>query len=113
MFNRLFETSIYENSGTDRPSLRERYNSWCYRRDIIAITATLDRLSDRRLDMIGMRREELVEIVCDMMLRADEERQIGREIIELLEAPKTPDVARDTGVATFEAPPSDRVAVAA
>lgn len=102
MFTRLFGSSDTKNSGTDRQSLRDRYNSWRFRRDIAAIMATLDRLSDRRLDMIGMRREDLLGAVFDMMERAEEERQIGREVIALLEAPEAAEPAPDTGAVTPE-----------
>ncbi|ETX14307.1 hypothetical protein OCH239_04065 [Roseivivax halodurans JCM 10272] len=68
--------------------LRERYESWRFRRDLAAIMAALDRLSDRRLEMIGIRRDDLFEAVSDMMMRAEEERAIGREVMALLDTPK-------------------------
>jgi BMFP domain-containing protein YqiC len=97
MFTRLFGTSVNEDFDAARDSLRDRYNSWRFRRDIAAITATFDRLSDRRLNMIGMRREELFEAISDLMIRAEEERQIGLEVIALLEAPKAETTASQTG----------------
>lgn len=68
--------------------LRTRYELWQSGRDLAAIMATLDRLSDRRLAMIGMRRGELFDAVSDLMLRAEEQRALGREVVELLEAPE-------------------------
>lgn len=91
MFDFAFTShnAALEDAAGDRPAgLRQRYESWRFRRDVAAIMATLDRLSDRRLEMIGMRRGELFEAVSDLILRAEEEKAIGREVIRLLEAPK-------------------------
>jgi hypothetical protein len=107
MFTRLFGSSDTKNTDADRQSLRERYTSWRFRGDIAAITATLDRLSDRRLDMIGMRREDLFWAVSDMMMRAEEERQIGREVIALLEAPKAANPAPAPRTVTPAGPAKD------
>ena len=113
MFMRLFGSSDTKNTDTDRQSLRDRYNSWRFRSDIAAITATLDRLSDRRLDMIGMQRDDLFGAVADMMMRTEEERQIGREVIALLEAPKAADPVPNTGVASPEKPARETSVAAA
>ena len=104
MFMRLFGSSDTKDTDAGRQSLRDRYNSWRFRGDIAAITATLDRLSDRRLDMIGMRREDLFGAVSDMMMRAEEERQIGREVVALLEAPKVADHVPEIETAMPERP---------
>ena len=114
MFTRLFGRAAPAEIDTDRPSLRERYDSWRFRGDIAAIMASLDRLSDRRLEMIGMRRGELFEAVSDMMMRAEEERAIGREVIELLEAPRTSDtVAEPPGTPRPERPVAEAGVAAA
>ncbi|SLN10151.1 hypothetical protein ROJ8625_00185 [Roseivivax jejudonensis] len=101
MFTRFFGHSAAVDSGDARRSLRERYDSWRFRGDIAAIMASLDRLCDRQLDLIGMRREELFEAVSDLMMRAEEQRRIGRDVVELLETapedattPKTVATAR-------------------
>lgn len=113
MFTRLFGRAAPAEIDTDRPSLRERYDSWRFRGDIAAIMASLDRLSDRRLEMIGMRRGELFEAVSDMMMRAEEERAIGREVIALLETSKTPGSAPDSESSIAAASARDREAAAA
>ncbi|KUF08738.1 hypothetical protein [Pseudoponticoccus marisrubri] len=89
MFKRLFGTAAGTRAAPGPVAgLRERVESWRFQRDVAAVTATLDRLSDRQLAMIGMRRGELFEAVSDMMLRAEEERRIGREVVALLERPR-------------------------
>ncbi|KUF11988.1 hypothetical protein [Pseudoponticoccus marisrubri] len=85
MFTRFFGNRSSDEDGPR--SLGERYASWRFSGDVTAIMACFDRLSDRRLALIGMRREELFEAVSDLMLRAEEERRMGREAIELLENP--------------------------
>lgn len=92
MFRTLFSRKTRMQPAADaapgRLDFRARYESWRFRRDLAAIMATLDRLSDRRLEMIGMHREDLFDAVSDLMLRAEEQRAIGREVVALLDAPQ-------------------------
>ena len=111
MFTRLFGRAA-PSGADDRPSLRARYDSWRFRRDIAAIMASLDRLSDRRLEMIGLRRDELFEAVSEMIMRAEDERAIGREVIALLETSGGARPAPDAGTPAAPAP-ARRSAVAA
>jgi uncharacterized protein YjiS (DUF1127 family) len=67
--------------------LREAYAEWRYERDLRAITHALDRLSDRQLRLIGMRRESLI---CEVEALADRTREgasVAREVKFLLDAP--------------------------
>ena len=66
---------------------RQAYDDWRFERDIVAIMATLDRLSDRQLHLIGVARDSLFETVEDMVRSAERERLIGRDVIALLDAP--------------------------
>lgn len=84
MFDRLFRTKAAE-ADEPRPSLQEKYESWRFQRDVAAIMATLDRLSDRRLAMIGLHRDTLFETVSDMMVEAERQRQVGHEVLAMLE----------------------------
>lgn len=53
-------------------------------RDMTVITATLMRLSERQLNRIGMSRRTLALDVDDLATRADQERQICREVMEIV-----------------------------
>lgn len=64
------------------------YRAWRAKRDIAAISGALNRLSNRRLRLIGMHRHYLDEAVVALMTHAEDEREIGREIVALLEGPK-------------------------
>lgn len=68
--------------------IRSAYLAWRARRDIAAISSVLDRLSNRRLRLIGMQRHSLDEAVIALMSRAEEEREIGREVVALFDAPR-------------------------
>ena len=68
--------------------MRSAYRAWRAQRDIDAIAGVLSRLSNRRLRLIGMQRPYLDDAVRGLMCRAEEDREIGREIIALLDAPK-------------------------
>ncbi|SLN12091.1 hypothetical protein ROJ8625_00312 [Roseivivax jejudonensis] len=113
MLNFLFRAPAETDDAGETAGLRARYDSWRFRRDIAAITATLDRLSDRRLEMIGMRRDELFEAVSDLMIRAEEERSIGREVMELLEKPLAGETAPSAAEIDASSEPGARVANAA
>lgn len=58
---------------------------WRTTQDIGAVMAALDRLSDRRLAMIGIRRDGLYDAVTEMMDRVEGERRIADEVLALLE----------------------------
>ncbi|KAA9005763.1 hypothetical protein [Histidinibacterium aquaticum] len=83
--------------------VRARFEERQMTRDIGGIMGALDRLSDRQLQLIGSHRQELYDFVSDLMDRAAEQRRIGDEIIEILEASErraqtvTPAVSDDTG----------------
>ena len=64
---------------------RNAYREWQRERDFIAIVACLARLSDRRLAMIGMRRDDLIHHVDRMVDTAEEERNTAAEILELVD----------------------------
>lgn len=68
-------------------ALMTAYSDRRLRNDIVAIMSAFDHLSDRRLHMIGMRREDLFDTVGDMIRQAEEQRTIGREVIAMLNAP--------------------------
>lgn len=100
MFTRFFRKADDTAAATpemaetaEAASLREKVDSWRFRRDLAAIMATFDRLSDRRLEMIGLQRDSLFESVSDMMIEAERQRAIGREVVELLENPSQPETA--------------------
>lgn len=93
MFKKLFSTDLAlmpdgasPNQARGLDALRTAYSDWRFGNDVAAIVVALDRLSNRRLHMIGLRREELVHAVRDMMLSAEEDRAIGREVIAILDA---------------------------
>jgi len=93
MFKKLFSTDhammlddASANQGRGLGALRIAYFDWRVQNDIGAIVAALDRLSNRRLQMIGLRREGLRDIVRDMMLSAEEDREIVQEIIAIIDA---------------------------
>lgn len=73
-----------------RARLREAgaYEDWCEERDIIAVIATLRRLSERELGRIGMSHATLALDVEDLVARAEREREITREVLTVVgEAP--------------------------
>lgn len=92
MFKKLFNTDLAlmlddasANRGHGLGALRMAYSDWRFGRDVAAIVAALNRLSDHRLHMIGLRREGLFDAVGDLMLSAEEDRAIGQEVIAILE----------------------------
>lgn len=94
MFRNLFSTSGQtrpEADGAARrwglAALRQAYDDWRLGRDIAAIMAAFDRLSDRQLDLIGVSRGSLYDTVEEMILSAERERMLGEEVLALLEAP--------------------------
>ncbi len=64
--------------------IRSSYDEWRITQDIGAVMAVLDRLSDRRLAMIGMHRDGLYDAVAELMERADERRQMGDDVLAIL-----------------------------
>jgi hypothetical protein len=93
MFKRLFSTDpammpddVSANQGRGPGALRMAYADWRFNNDVAAIVAAFDRLSNRRLHMIGLRREALFDSVGDMMVHAEEERAIGLEIVAIIDA---------------------------
>ncbi|PRY22109.1 hypothetical protein CLV78_10733 [Aliiruegeria haliotis] len=92
MINRLFsifvapETAADDQAGRNRlAALRQAYEDWRFGRDFAAIMAAFGRMSDHQLHMIGLSRDTLFETVEDMMLDAERERALGREVAALLE----------------------------
>jgi hypothetical protein len=67
-------------------ALRKAYDDWRSSNDHAAIVAAFNRLSNRRLHLIGLRREALLDSVGGMMIHAEEERAIVREIIAIIDA---------------------------
>lgn len=72
----------------DQKGLGKTISNWRFRRDVAAIVAALDRLPSRRLHLIGLNKDGLFDSVCDMILSAEEERAIGREVSAMLDATK-------------------------
>ena len=69
-----------------RARLREAdaYEDWCEERDIVAVIATLRRLSERQLDRIGMSHATLALDVEDLVARAAREREITGEMLTVV-----------------------------
>jgi hypothetical protein len=93
MFKRFFSTDLAlvpdgVSTKQDRElgPLRKAFSDWRFGNDVAAIVAALDRLPNHRLHKIGLHREGLVDAVCDMMLSAEKDRAIGREVIAILDA---------------------------
>jgi hypothetical protein len=93
MFKKLFKSKFAEsvdgfavNRTKNRGTFQAAYAEWCSRNDIATIVGALDRLSDRRLNMLGLRRDNLFDVVEDMVDSAKEQRAIGQEVIGMLEA---------------------------
>ncbi len=58
---------------------------WHQDRDTFAIKRALSRLSDRRLHLIGLRRQTLETDVRRMIWDIEEERNIGAEVLQILD----------------------------
>lgn len=93
MFKKLFRTNpasvpndVSANQGRGLGALRTAYADWRFGNDLAAIVGVFDRLSNRRLNLIGLNRETLFDSVGDMMVHAEEERAIVREIIAIIDA---------------------------
>lgn len=71
-----------------RARLRERedYREWLEERDIVCVIATLRRLSERQLALLGMSHGTLALDVEDLVERARTERSIGRDGLELVDS---------------------------
>ncbi len=94
MFKKLFSTDpatmpndAFEGQDRGLGALRTAYSDWRFGNDVGAIVATLNRLSNHRLRMIGLDREGLADAVTGMMLSVEEDRAIGQEIVAILDAP--------------------------
>jgi hypothetical protein len=93
-----------------RAAARAAHAEWRFERDIGAVMAALDRLSDRRLALIGMRRDALFEAVAEMITRAEVDRQAAAETLSLAEG-RRPDWAREAEAeAAFPAAKAGRAA---
>ena len=78
---------------SDRRGLAERWKAaiadWRAERDLVAIAGTLARLSDRRLALIGLRRDTLIFSVERMMSEAeDASRIVGDDQAQRLHSPE-------------------------
>ena len=67
-----------------RGRLRGAYLRWREDRDFAAIVRALARLGDRRLALIGMRRDDLGHYVERMMGDAETDRRLSAEVLEIL-----------------------------
>ncbi|MCC6002380.1 MAG: hypothetical protein JJU19_16195 [Pararhodobacter sp.] len=61
------------------------YDAWLHERDLIIITATLKRLTERQLNRLGMSHKTLALDVDDLALRARRDAEIAREVLALVE----------------------------
>lgn len=68
----------------------EAYEDWCEERDMVAIIATLRRLSERQLARIGMGHGTLALDVEDLTLRAARDRTITDEVLRIVQDDDTP-----------------------
>jgi len=94
--------------------LQGAYAKWKRNQDIEAIMVAFAKLSDRRLEMIGVKRDEIYDLVVELMERADERKSFAREVEALLDAapeagvqpnvqPAPADAAREDAKATMAA----------
>ncbi len=69
-----------------RVQLRKQddYEEWLEERDIVRVIAALRRLSERQLARIGMSHSTLALDVEDLVTRAELERRVGSEVLELV-----------------------------
>lgn len=67
-------------------SLQKSFSSWRFRNDVAAIVSALHRLNARQLQLIGLHKEGLFDSVCDMILRAEENRAIGRDVKTIMDS---------------------------
>ncbi|MCE6949730.1 hypothetical protein LAZ29_02175 [Cereibacter sphaeroides] len=83
MLNRLFAASAFGTATFARRGndLGGHLAGWRLSRDIAAVMAALDRLSDRRLHLIGLRGDALFAAVSDLVLRAEEKRADDRAFL--------------------------------
>lgn len=63
----------------------EAYEAWLEERDMVVITATLTRLSERQLNRIGMSHRTLALDVDDLAIRTARERMIARDVLEIID----------------------------
>ncbi len=66
----------------------DAFDAWQYERDLTLITAALLRLSERRLNRLGLSHSTLVLDVQHLIERTRREEETGREILSLVEQEK-------------------------
>jgi hypothetical protein len=71
------------------------YQDWLEERDMIVITATLMRLSERQLNRLGMSRQTLAMDVEDLAERAARDRDIARDVLEIVEDDRASSIAAE------------------
>jgi hypothetical protein len=108
MFKKLFSTDLAvmpndaaATTGRGLGTLRTAIADWRYGNDVAAIVGTLNRLPNHRLHMIGLHRDGLVDAVGDMILSAEEDRAIGREVVAILDA------SADGTFGSYDIPPPE------
>lgn len=83
--NRLRPDSLPALLGRLRHRDADAYQAWLEERDMLVITATMMRLSERQLNRIGMSHETLPLDVDDLAHRAARDRRIASEVLEIVE----------------------------
>jgi hypothetical protein len=111
MLNKLFRAersmtpdNVSANQGSGLSTLRMAYDDWRFGNDVAAIVAGFNRLSNRRLHMIGLRRETLFESVVEMIDQAEEERAISKAILAIIDTSADKAFLSDDGLLPAEFP---------
>ncbi len=63
----------------------DAYEAWLEERDMIIITATMMRLSERQLNRIGMSGKTLAMDINDLAEKMLRERRIARDMLEIVD----------------------------
>ncbi|MEH6648062.1 hypothetical protein [Sulfitobacter sp.] len=118
MFKKLFSTdramtpdNVSANQSRGLGTLQMAYADWRFGNDVAAIVVAFNRLSNRRLHMIGLRRETLFDSVGEMMVHAEEEREIGLEIVAIIDISANKDLLCDDALLPAEFPKETETAV--
>ena len=78
---------VYEASA--KPGLigrfRQSIRKWRFERDFVAVVSALAQLSDRRLALIGMHRDGLVDHVERLIDEAEANRRLEKEVLDIIE----------------------------